>query len=645
MKEHSVLESTNPDLKSVARRLPIGSEYQRNDTTHFRVWAPAAQAVEVAFEDGRLVPLQPEKGGYFSGLAASQPGDRYRFRLDGDRAYPDPASRYQPDGPHGPSEIVDPSAFSWTDQAWRGASLKGQVLYELHIGTFTREGTYAAARERLHSIADLGVTTIEIMPLAEFDGRFGWGYDGVDLFAPSHLYGSPDDLRGLIDHAHRLGLGVILDVVYNHFGPSGNYTAAFSRSYMSTRYPNEWGDAINFDGDDSAPVREFFIANAGYWIDEFHFDGLRLDATQQIFDASNGPHILTEVGRRAREAAAGRTIFVVAENEHQDVALVRPIDANGYGLDGMWNDDLHHSAMVAITGHREAYYSDSTGEPQEFISAAKYGFLFQGQRYAWQHKRRGTPTWGLPPWAFVAFLQNHDQVSNSGHGQRGHQVTSPGRWRAMTAYLLLGPETPMLFQGQEIAASAPFVFFANFDRDLAAAVKKGRAEFLAQFPSLVGADGSLMDPGDPSAFERCKIDWRELDMHRAAHALHADLIALRRVHASIFGGPPEHLDGCVLSNSAFALRYFSSDHSQDRVLLINLGSDLIRKSFGEPLLAPPAAADWHIEWSSEEVRYGGQGTPELWPGEAWRIPGECAVVLAPGSQREPLLGPWSPKEI
>jgi maltooligosyltrehalose trehalohydrolase len=623
------------------RRFAVGAEYLGDGRAHVRVWAPHVNAVELVVESGASFALAPESGGYFAMIVEAAPGTRYRFRLGAATALlPDPASRFQPDGPHGPSEIVDPRAFAWTDDAWRGARLEGQVVYELHVGTFTREGTWAAAAEQLPELARAGITMIEVMPVAEFDGRFGWGYDGVDLFAPMHLYGRPDDMRRFVDTAHTNGLAVILDVVYNHLGPSGNYLGAYSSAYFSKRYDNEWGDALNFDGPDAAPVRELFVENAGYWIDEFHLDGLRLDATQQIFDQSP-VHILSELGRRARTAAGRRSIVLIAENETQDTRLVRPIEDGGYGLDALWNDDFHHAAMVALTGRAEAYYSDTRGEPQEFVSAAKHGYLFQGQHYHWQRQSRGTPSWGLPPSAFVTFLQNHDQVANSATGWRGPQLTSPGRWRAMTTLLLLMPGTPMLFQGQEFAASAPFLYFADHEHELAEAVKKGRAEFLTQFPSVttVVHGGCLDDPADPKTFERCKLDFRERETHAPAYAFHCDLLRLRREDEVIRAQGEHGLDGAILGPAAFALRFFSIDHSADRLLLVNLGADLSRPSLAEPLVAPPLETDWRIAWSSGDVQYGGNGTPDLWPGGCWLVPGESAVLLTPGPKREPRAKP------
>jgi maltooligosyltrehalose trehalohydrolase len=622
------------------RRFPIGAEPINRELTHVRVWAPQARRVLVVHgpasrPDTETTALDAEAGGYHSGAIRGVLGDRYRFKLDdGERLYPDPASRFQPEGPEGPSEIVDPHTFRWTDHAWTGAVLRGQVIYEMHVGTFTRVGTFAAAAGELSELARAGITIVEVMPIADFAGRFGWGYDGVNLFAPTRLYGTPDDFRRFVDTAHACGVAVILDVVYNHFGPVGNYLRAFSTGYFSDRYENEWGDAVNFDGPDAGPVREFFISNAGYWVEEFHLDGLRLDATQQIFDQSP-EHVLAAMGKRAREAAGERAIVVVAENEPQNTRLVRPFAEGGYGLDALWNDDFHHSATVALTGRAEAYYSDTRGDPQELISAAKYGYLFQGQHYEWQRQARGAPAWGLPPTAFVTFLQNHDQVANSARGLRVHQLTSPGRWRAMTALLLLMPATPLLFQGQEFAASAPFLYFADFEGELAEAVRRGRGEFLTQFPSIADLErrGELADPGDPATFERCRLDFAEREAHAAAYALHIDLLRLRRTDLAFCLQQRGGLDGAVLSPSAFALRFFTPAHTDDRVLIVNLGADISRGSFPEPLLAPPFGADWALRWSSEDPAYGGGGTPDTWPDGCWVIPGESALVLSPGPKR------------
>jgi maltooligosyltrehalose trehalohydrolase len=542
--------------------------------------------------------------------------------------YPDPASRFQPDGPHGASAVVDLAGFAWADADWDGVKLAEQVIYELHVGTFTPEGSWAAAAERLPLLVDIGITTIEVMPIAEFPGRFGWGYDGVDLFEPSHLYGRPEDVCAFVDRAHALGIGVILDVVYNHIGPDGNYLAQFTPDYFTVRYTNEWGDAINFDGDNAAGVREFVLANVRMWIAEYHFDGLRLDATQAIHDASE-PHILQEVVTEARNAGSPRSVIVVAENEPQEARLLQPKEAGGFGIDAVWNDDFHHSAIVALSGRRQAYFSDHAGTAQEFIAAAKYGYLFQGQVYSWQADRRGQPALGMAPARFVTFVENHDQVANTGHGIRFQHRTTPGRARAMTALMLLLSATPMLFQGQEFWAESPFLYFADHKPELGGAVREGRRGFLAQFPSLADEDMSvrLSDPGHPQTFARSTLDWSERERNREALALHRDLIRLRRETPVFAAQRKGGLDGVVLGQEAMALRFFS-DAGDDRLLLVNLGLDLNLKSIADPLVAPPFARSWRIEWSSENPIYGGGGTPPVEHKAGWYLPGHAAIVMA-----------------
>ena len=624
----------------ISRRLPVGAEVLPNGGVHFRVWAPRRRRVDVVLEgkmttagggnDSLIYELAQEPAGYYSGFVASATaGTLYRYRLDGGEAYPDPVSRFQPYGPYGPSQVVDAEMFRWTDQQWRGIRLEGQVIYEMHVGTFTAAGTWDAAARELRELASAGITVVEVMPVADFSGRWGWGYDGVDMFAPTRLYGTPDDFRRFVDRAHAVGLGVILDVVYNHLGPDAAYLKEFADFYFTDRYENEWGAALNFDGEHCEPVREFFIANAGYWVDEFHIDGLRLDATQQIFDASP-VHVLQEITQRVREAARGRATVVIAENEPQDVKLVRSVDKNGYGMDALWNDDFHHSAIVAVAGHNEAYYTDYLGTPQEFISAIKWGYLYQGQRYRWQNQRRGTPTFGLPHSAFVNYIQNHDQIANSAFGTRLHFLTSPGRYRAITALLLLAPQTPMLFMGQEFAASSPFLFFADHPEDLAVQVRKGRAEFVSQFRSLatVEVQQRLIDPNDPATFERCKLDLSERQSHGQAYALHKDLLRLRREDEVLRNRHTGALEGAVLGPEAFVLRFFA-DSGKDRILIVNFGRDLHLYPAPEPLLAPPQGMRWETLWSSEEPRYGGTGTPQMETDEGWRIPGHAACALVP----------------
>lgn len=627
------------------RRMPIGAEVhttQDTSSVHFRVWAPRREQVKVLIEggpgEGTSVDLSRDDQGYFQGLAKNAgAGTLYRFELDGSQTAPDPASRFQPSGPHGPSQVIDPAAFEWTDGNWKGISPHGQILYEMHIGTFTAEGNWKAAEQQLEELACAGISVIEVMPVADFPGRFGWGYDGVALFAPTWLFGHPDEFRSFVNHAHAAGIGVILDVVYNHFGPDGNYLKHLSESYFTKKYENDWGEAINFDDAGSAPVREFFVANAVHWIDEYHLDGLRLDATQQIFDDSPR-HILAEIAGAARDAAKKRSILLVAENEPQDSRLVREEAKDGYGLDALWNDDFHHTAIVALTGKREAYYTDYKGSPQEFISAAKYGYLYQGQHYKWQKARRGTSSLDLKPWNFVTFLENHDQVANSAHGLRVHRLSQPGGYRALTALLLLGPGTPMLFQGQEFASSKPFLYFADHMPELSQKILKGRGEFLAQFPSMNTPDRSpyLCDPGSPSTFERCKLDFSERQQHAETYVLHKDLIKIRKTHAAFqLHEPGTRLDGAVLSESSFVLRYSVSDGASeeeiggDRLVIVNLGLDLDLSPAPEPLLAPPANTEWKMIWSSDDPVYGGEGAWEPETEDGWKLPGHCTLLMKP----------------
>jgi maltooligosyltrehalose trehalohydrolase len=611
-----------------SRRLPVGAELI-DSGAHFRVWAPRRRRVDVVLEGRAIIPLEPEPEGYFSAhVPGVKEGARYRLRLDGDGLYPDPASRYQPEGPHGPSQIVDPSRYRWTDGEWKGVSIEGQVLYEMHVGSFTREGTWrsaAAALERLRGVCSV----IEMMPIADFAGDFGWGYDGVDFFAPTRAYGTPDDLRAFVDRAHALGFGVMLDVVYNHAGPDGNYLAEFSDSYFTDRHKTAWGQAVNYDGPGSGGVREFFLANAGYWVDEYRFDGLRLDATDSIFDDS-APHLLAEIGRRVRSSARGRSTIVVAENEPQDTRLVRPLEAGGYGLDGVWNDDIHHAAYVALTGKAEAYFSDYRGTPQELVSAAKHGYLFQGQVYSWQKARRGSSTRGVEPWRFVNYLETHDQVANTGGGKRLSLSAHPGRLRALTAYLLLGPGTPMLFQGQEFASAAPFLFFAHHGPPLADAVAKGRAEFLHQFPSAKAAGDARFDhPADPATLARCKLD--ETRGSEEWLALHRDLFELRRTDPTVRAQGRYGIDGAVLGEGAFVLRRSGEREDTDRLLVVNLGADRTLVPAAEPLLAPPNGKPWKTLWSSESPRYGGDGVVPVDTPDGWRLRGESATFLAPST--------------
>jgi maltooligosyltrehalose trehalohydrolase len=565
-------------------------------------------------------------------LDQAGPGALYRFLLDGAGPFPDPASRFQPHGPDGPSEVIDPAAFEWSDRDWPGIELPGQVLYELHVGTFSPEGTWTGAAGRLGHLADLGVTLVELMPVGEFDGSFGWGYDGVDLFAPYHHYGRPDEMRAFVDRAHALGLGVILDVVYNHFGPTGNHLPSFAAAYQSERHGTEWGPTYNFDAPGCDGVRALVLANAEHWIREYHLDGFRLDATQSIADDSS-THIVAELTAVARAAAGARSIVVIGEDERQHASNLAPLEEGGWGIDALWNDDAHHSACVALTGRKHAYYSDYLGSAAEMVACARHGFLYQGQWYPWQRQRRGQPALGLPPQRFVTYLENHDQVANTERGERLAAIAQPAQLRAMTAFLLLGPGTPLLFQGQEWGSSRPFLFFADHASELAEAVRKGRVEFLEQMRTLGDEDvrAELHDPAAAASFGRCVLDWDE--RARAPHtrwlALHHDLLRIRREASVIARGGATGVEAAVLSPHAWLLRWLAPDPAESRLLIVNLGRELDYAPPSEPLLAPPLGMRWRALLSTESPRYGGRGAQEVETEQGWILPGTAAVLLAP----------------
>lgn len=618
-----MLPSAAAERVSAPRRFPIGAELQPDGDVSVRVWAPDHRHVTLVL-DGHDTAMTRESDGYFTAVTRGHAGSRYGFRLGDDaRVLPDPASRFQPDGPHGLSAVVDPDGYRWRDDAWRGLEPDGQVIYELHVGTFTTAGTWAAAAEKLPELRELGVTVVQMMPVAEFAGEFGWGYDGVAWFAPYHHYGDPDDLRAFVDRAHQLGLGVLLDVVYNHLGPDGCYVCEFAKSCVSERYANEWGEALNFDGPGSEGMRELVLANVAYWVREFHFDGFRFDATQQIFDASD-EHVLAAAVRVARAAAGERGLLMIGENEPQDADLVRPRDAGGFGLDALYNDDLHHSARVRLTGVNEAYYSDYRGSAQELLSAVRWGFLFQGQHYSWQKKSRGQPALDLAPARFLAFLENHDQVANSADGRRLATLASPGLLRALTALILLGPSTPLLFHGQERGSTRPFRFFADHHGELGEAVRKGRLEFIGQFVRYAQPEiAERVDPSARETFTDCVLEHGDGAREREWLALHRDLLALRRNDPVLRAG--RRPEGALLTDDAFLLRWLSVD-GDDRLLLVNLARDVDVASLGEPLLAPPRDRDWSLAWSSEAALYGGSGAVPIAP-DRFLLPGRAAILV------------------
>jgi maltooligosyltrehalose trehalohydrolase len=617
-------------MKKINRKYPIGAETDKAGT-HFRVWASNCRKMELVLQGDQTLILENEGNGYFSLQTEARAGQLYGFRLNGQSSvFPDPASRSQPMGPHGNSCIVDPLAFHWSDGKWKGIStLKGHVLYEMHIGTFTQEGTWKAATHKLHELADLGITLIEMMPIADFPGEYGWGYDGVNLFAPTHLYGSINDLKEFINQAHLHGIGVILDVVYNHFGPEGNYLEKFSKEYVNENSTTDWGCAVNFDAAHSRYVRDYFITNALYWIEEYRLDGLRLDATQNIYDHSH-PHILAEMVHSLKNGISkDRSFVLIAENESQDVILIQSQEKGGYGLDAVWNDDFHHSAMVRLIGRAEAYYSDYKGSAQEIISSLKYGYLYQGQYYKWQKKHRGTPSLELSYENYIIYLQNHDQIANYTQGLRIFDMCDATLLRVLTTVMILSPQIPLLFQGQEFACTSPFFFFADQQSELKGGIREGRKIFLNQFPSFSNPDMHCYfpDPGCRENFLRCKLNWNEKkeEKHAAMFQCHKDLIRLRR-EDTIFTSPLK-IDGSIFSNDLFLIRWFGGD-GNDRLLICNFGVDFLLSPIPEPLLAPPKGKKWKSIFSSQHPDYFGFGMPSL-NKEEWNFPGHTALVLKP----------------
>jgi len=496
----------------------------RSGGVEFSVWAPRAerlsvQIISVQTNESDQIELSRGTDGLFSGFASAQAGDRYCYVIDGN-CRPDPVSRYLPEGVHSRTEIVDPDSFHWNDEDWRGLSFQDFVIYELHTGTFTPQGTFDGAIEKLSYLRDLGITAIELMPVAAFPGIRNWGYDGVSLYAVQARYGGPDGLKRLVNAAHRAGLAVVLDVVYNHLGAEGNYLREVG-PYFTDRYKTLWGDAINYDGKDSQHVRKYAIENALFWIREYHIDGLRLDAIQTINDASP-KHIVQELVESVREFTdgSGRKVSVMAESDENERKLVLPLGEGGFGLDAVWSDDFHHSVHTVLTAENSGYYQDY-GQPEKIVKALNEGFVFQGQHFRAWNTSRGTSSQGIPLFRHVFCIQNHDQIGNRCWGERLNHLVPKGAVKAAAALLLLAPETPLLFMGEEYAEPAPFQFFVDFgDPQLQKAVLEGRK---AEFEDFGWTE--IPNPQDPETFERSKLTWR---MDEDMLAWYRQLLQLRR---------------------------------------------------------------------------------------------------------------------
>jgi malto-oligosyltrehalose trehalohydrolase len=524
--------------------MPFGTELDADGSVRFALWAPDAASVrlDLVHDHGHAeLPMQDHGEGWFrTAVSGVAPGARYQFRIDDRISVPDPASRSNPEDVHARSELVDPLAFDWPDDGWRGRPWEEAVIYELHVGTFTRAGRFDAVESRLDYLAELGVTAIELMPLADFPGRRGWGYDGVLQFAPEAAYGRPDDLKRLVAAAHRRGLMVFLDVVYNHFGPEGNYLHAYASRFFNPRHATPWGAAINLDGEGARTVRSFFLHNALYWLEEFRFDGLRLDAVHALADDSR-PDFVTELCAAVRDGPGReRHVHVVLENDRNQAAyLERPAPSVAPLAAGQWNDDFHHAVHVALTGEKGNYYADYQGEPLRYLGRAlAEGFGYQGEPS--RHRggaSRGEPSGHLPPTAFVNFLQCHDQVGNRAFGERIGRLVPARQLRLAVTCFLPAPPIPMLFMGEEFGASTPFLFFCDFGPDLAQAVREGRRREFAEF----GHGDDIPDANDASTFEACRLDWGEAGRpgHREWLELYRELLALRRRHvvARLAGAP------------------------------------------------------------------------------------------------------------
>jgi maltooligosyltrehalose trehalohydrolase len=607
--------------------MPFGAAILDDRRVRFRLWAPAAHTVDLSLDDGQgqedILPMERLEDGWFelvTGRAAEH--TRYRYRIDGGLRVPDPASRYNPLGTLGPSEVVEPASFDWDDADWVGRPWNETALYELHVGAFTPQGTYGGLESKLDYLADLGITAIELMPLASFPGWRDWGYDGVLLFAPASCYGRPEQLKRLVQAAHRKGLMVFLDVVYNHFGPEGNYLHVYAPQFFSDRHPTRWGAAINFDGPASCTVRDFFMHNALYWLQEFHFDGLRLDAVHAITDDSN-PDFLTQLADAVQHGPGReRSVHLVLENDLNHASrLARDVSGRPRHYVAQWNDDIHHAFHVLLTNETEGHYVDYVHEPVRLLGRSlTQGFAYQGETSTFRGSvRRGEPCAHLPPTAFVSFLQNHDQIGNRALGERLGQLVDSPALTAAIAILLLAPSPPLLFMGEEFGAATPFLFFCDFSPDFAEKVDAGRRQEFARSARFDDAAiaSTIPDPCAVATFERSKLDWSgtERPPHAGWLRLYRTLLAVRRreivpLLTHISGGRNSFQK---IGERGIQARWDAGTRG-DLVLLANLGEvprqiesmpegRLLYSTVGPPGIAPggilpPWSATWLLAQNS-----------------------------------------------
>jgi maltooligosyltrehalose trehalohydrolase len=574
--------------------------------TRFRVWAPEHESIDVIFgcpaQPGRIVPLKKEPDGTFCGYDVdAHEGDLYRYRIDGHNTYPDPASRFQPEGVHGASQIIDPARFQWSDSGWKGIPAKDLIIYELHVGTFTPEGTFESVTRRLPYLAQLGVTAIELMPLGDFPGLHNWGYDGVALFAPARCYGTPDDLRQLVNTAHKTGIAVLIDVVYNHFGPDGNYTGAFSPYYVTPRHRSPWGPGINFDSPHHEFVREFYLQNALHWLHEYHADGLRLDATHAIVDDSER-HILRDLQETVQMSVQDRPVHLIAEDNRNENTLVAPVSEGGFGLTAVWSDDFHHQIRAILAGDNDGYFIDYSDRVSDLVRTIRDGWLYSGQFSEFFQAPRGTSPAARALQQFIFFLQNHDQIGNRAFGERLNHQISLEDYLAASALLLAVPETPMLFMGQEWAASSPFQYFTDHDEELGKAVTEGRRNEFKTFATFMESS-SIPDPQDPETFRRSVLNWDEKlhEPHVSVGLFYRALLKLRR---DTFKRPVVRAEfsADAVGPGAVVLRRPSQE---GRTILIMVqfheaGTvDLTREAFAESL----RDRDWDVLLTSEDKTF------------------------------------------
>jgi 1,4-alpha-glucan branching enzyme/maltooligosyltrehalose trehalohydrolase len=576
--------------------MPFGAATDADGSVDFRLWAPAARRVELCLVDaradrdlarrlqqGQALPMEPAAGGWFRRVTEHTPaGTRYLFRIDGDMTVPDPASRFQPEDVHGASEVIDPRSWAWRDAGWRGRPWEGAVIYELHVGTFTAAGSFSGVEAKLDYLADLGVTALQLMPVADFPGARDWGYDGTCLFAPDSRYGRPGDLKSLVAAAHARKLMVFMDVVYNHFGPEGNYLHVYAPQFFTERHRTPWGAAINYDGRESGPVREFVIHNALYWLEEYHLDGLRLDAVHAIADDTQ-PDIVTELAERVHaHFGRDRHIHLILENDRNTARyLARDADARPRWYVAQWNDDIHHALHVLLTGEVDGYYGDYGDQPVRHLGRCLVeGYAYQGERSAYRGDTpRGEPSGHLPAAAFIAFLQSHDQAGNRACGERISLLAEPGAVRAALALLLLAPAPPMLFMGEEWGCTQPFLFFCDFAPELAVQVAAGRREEFARFAAFSdpGARARIPDPSAAATFRRCVLDWRTAARqgHRNWHAFCRELLALRRdvLIPRLGRAAQRRSSACTLLGERALAARWRLDEGSELLLLANFAPD------------------------------------------------------------------------